>query len=633
MFLKNKKNKKTVLLVGLAIFAIVFLKASHVLAQAETLAMEGDLPDLTNAFKGLTGVGSVTGRVIVAGVSKLLYGIFYFVSLFLGLAIWLLGVMTSHEVYENILFSPVAINAINIGWQLVRDFFNLFFILILIFVAISTILGVDKFSDKKIVLRVILAALLVNFSKPITVFVFDISNLAMNFFINNLSSAKVNMAEALAHKSKFANLMGMNIQSSIGYIAGILIAIIFVFVLALILFILAAALVYRMVAIWVLIILSPIAFFSLALPGGALSSANRDWWGKVTKWAFFGPVLLFFLWLALIIIGTVNEAIVINGSSLNFEIVGSGDGSGAIATSVISVVLRIIIPYLVAIYFLSYGYDLSRKMAQGAGKSVGGVMEKGEGFIRKWGKRAAFTTGVAATGGVGYYGGKAAKNLATDYISAKKEKWAEGEGIFGPVGKRFSKETRDKNREERKVKWAGKEEGAYRSKALEQLKKYETEGVDSGSIMEVIQGKDIPKARAMALYAAKNGQLDSIEKYEAALGVVKGDQVLQERFLSDVKKKNIYSVIQSEIAKRKVENPDLTQEEIQNIFNENLRNMKISDLNNQDVNLHQSPEFKAFVERNWKDKRQLRDIAARNLGAEKFRIWTEKGFFDQGPTS
>ncbi len=124
-----------------------------------------------------------------------MYGIFYLVSLFLGLGIWLLGVMTSSEVYEKVLFSPVAINAINIGWQLVRDFINLFFVLILIFIAISTTLGVGRFSDKKIVFRVILAALLVNFSKPITVFIFDISNLAMNFFINNLSSAKINMAE------------------------------------------------------------------------------------------------------------------------------------------------------------------------------------------------------------------------------------------------------------------------------------------------------------------------------------------------------------------------------------------------------------------------------------------------------
>lgn len=638
MFFKNQKTKKILILFLLFFLGVFFIGTVGVndtwgAGTPEEAGMDSGI-SLSAALKGLKDFGAKTvgtvGGWFLSGVSWLMYGIFYLVSLFLGLAIWLLGVMTSSEVYEKVLFSPVAINAINIGWQLVRDFINLFFVLILIFIAISTTLGVGRFSDKRIVFRVILAALLVNFSKPIAVFIFDISNLAMNFFINNLSSAKINMAEALAHKSKISTLLNMSINDKVAYIVGISFAIIFVFVLALIIFILAASLVYRMVAIWVLIILSPIAFFGLALPGGVIGSATQNWFRKVTNWAFFGPVLLFFLWLALVVIGAVNEAVVINSSTLNFEVTGSASSSiEGTARNIISELIEIIIPYLVTIYFLSYGYDLSRQMAQSAGKSISGLMARGEDFARRWGKRAALATGVAATGGVGYYAGRAAAERAADYASAKKQKWSEGEGVFGPIGKKVSKKAREEARAARKAKWSGAQDDHYRSKAIEQLKKYETEGVDDEKIMEVIQGSNTAKARAMALYAAKYGKLDDVAKYEAALRSLGNDKALIGKFMGDVKKKNIHALIQSEVEKARRENPNLTQDQIRQLYEERLRGLKISDFNNQDNNLHRDPFFKQFVQEHWRDQAVLRDQAVRNLSGEKLSIWEEQGFFNQ----
>ncbi len=173
-----------------------------------------------------------------------------------------------------------------------------------------------------------------------------------------------------------------------------------------------------------------------------------------------GPFLArfcsFFLWLALVVIGAVNEAVVINSSTLNFEVTGSASsGIEGTARGIISKLVEIIIPYLVAIYFLTYGYDLSRQMSQSAGKSISGLLAKGEDFARRWGRRAVLATGVAATGGVGYYAGKAAAERAADYASVKKQKWAEGEGVFGPIGKKLSKKSKEEARAERKAKWSG----------------------------------------------------------------------------------------------------------------------------------------------------------------------------------
>lgn len=50
---------------------------------------------------------------------------------------------------------------------------------------------------------------------------------------------------------------------------------------------------------WILIVLSPLAFLSTAVPGGG--KYWTQWWGEFTKYLIVGPVLAFFTWLSLTI--------------------------------------------------------------------------------------------------------------------------------------------------------------------------------------------------------------------------------------------------------------------------------------------------------------------------------------------
>ena len=74
---------------------------------------------------------------------------------------------------------------INIGWAVVRDFSNIFFILVLLYVAIQTILGIGH-DTKKIIVNVIIMALLINFSMFFTKVVIDSSNILALVFYNKL---------------------------------------------------------------------------------------------------------------------------------------------------------------------------------------------------------------------------------------------------------------------------------------------------------------------------------------------------------------------------------------------------------------------------------------------------------------
>jgi len=69
------------------------------------------------------------------------------------------------------------------AWGIVRDFTNLFFILIVVAIGIATALRIKSYEVKKTLPRLILVAILINFSPVICGVVIDASNIFMNFFL------------------------------------------------------------------------------------------------------------------------------------------------------------------------------------------------------------------------------------------------------------------------------------------------------------------------------------------------------------------------------------------------------------------------------------------------------------------
>ena len=123
-------------------------------------------------------------RAISWGITTVLAALKALCGLFLIICNYFLNAMLSPNLY-NFTSEPI----ITTGWVAVRDVCNLFFLLILLFIAFCTILQIEKYHAKKILLTFILMALLVNFSKPIAIFIFDGSQLLMNFFLTKISSA------------------------------------------------------------------------------------------------------------------------------------------------------------------------------------------------------------------------------------------------------------------------------------------------------------------------------------------------------------------------------------------------------------------------------------------------------------
>lgn len=77
-------------------------------------------------------------------------------------------------------------SAIQYGWEVFRNLLNLFFILILVFISISTILQVDSYGYKKMLGKLVIAAILINFSMFFTKVIIDASNITALVFYKQI---------------------------------------------------------------------------------------------------------------------------------------------------------------------------------------------------------------------------------------------------------------------------------------------------------------------------------------------------------------------------------------------------------------------------------------------------------------
>ena len=344
----TSKNILFLLFFVIVVSTMFFSFSKLCLAQGTDLDPQVNTP-LSNIEKRVwEKVANFLGTAFFAPIIAVLWIIASFCYLFVNIAAYFLESMLSPSLYN---FTGESM--ITTGWIAVRDVCNLFFLLILLFIAFCTILQIERYHAKKILLTSILMALLVNFSKPIAIFIFDGSQLLMNFFLNKLSGGGSSYATTIANTSKIAKTIWSNEQLTISYGQGwlslavkYLFTIVFLFMFGTALFVMAIYLLIRIIALWLLIIVSPFAFLFNAIPD--FKKMSSDWWDALFKYSYVGPAIAFFLWLSTFLLD----------SSL-FKTLEAQRSSNA--DPVFAFVVVSIVPYFVVLVFLYAGLIISQK--------------------------------------------------------------------------------------------------------------------------------------------------------------------------------------------------------------------------------------------------------------------------------
>jgi hypothetical protein len=251
-------------------------------------------------------MGNVAEATLFSLVAWILYLPIYFfgflvTSILIPLMIWIAS-------YNGFLTQE----GVNIGWQTVRDLANMFIIVGILIIAFGTLFRVENYSYKKLLPKLVIAAILINFSKFIMGFLIDISQVIMLTFVHAFDDIAggnliygIGLTKILSLSANTSGVAGI-IASGAGLelLVSLILGVIVLVVTAAVLLVITAYLVARVIMLWLAIVLSPLLFAITLIPSGQKFASQI--WNMVSKYLITGPLLAFFLWLSFTIISNVQ---------------------------------------------------------------------------------------------------------------------------------------------------------------------------------------------------------------------------------------------------------------------------------------------------------------------------------------
>lgn len=291
------------------------------------------LPERASAgFLGFLGgiFGSIAnGAVELLGTLIVwlivLWGVSHILSKIVGqVFLFLINMLIGVSQYNSFLGSTL----VTVGWAVTRDLANLFLVIALLVIAFATILDIQKFQAQKLLAGFLKAAILVNFSKMICGLLIDAAQVVMMTFVSGFSDTaagnfikmfRVNewlqlavtgggtataadvkaldpgIVEKIA--GDFFTSITTNVFTTIVGFLGILAVLSMVIVL-----------VVRIITLWFLIMVSPLAFVAGVMPISMISKYNSEWWSAFQKQLIVGPVIAFILWVSLASVAMSDQA-------------------------------------------------------------------------------------------------------------------------------------------------------------------------------------------------------------------------------------------------------------------------------------------------------------------------------------
>jgi len=363
-----------------------------------------------------TTAGLPTGINIDACVASFLY---YAVVLPASAILWFAGQILDITVAIALNGTILKADFITTGWGICRDVANLFFIFILLYIAIATILQLSSYGMKNLLAKLIIIALLVNFSLVITKVIIDASNILALEFYGKLKNSSGNIDLPILGKVEVKGISGIFMssfspekllgtkmfdiwadekgagQSTIALIVLFLSAAILILIATFILFAGAVLFVIRIALLALLMILAPLAFLFMVLP--KTQQYASQWWDKLFNQAFFAPAFLFLFYLVANMIS--SDFLKQIGESIGQITQGQSGMTGFLAA-----IEAVILPFIVIAIFMIACLIVAQKLgAVGASTVLGwgkDLKKAGQGYAGRVSKRYAGRTMAAVEKGL-----------------------------------------------------------------------------------------------------------------------------------------------------------------------------------------------------------------------------------------
>lgn len=411
------------LLVLVVVFLIVPNLVSAQLVPNPTAAVslaKGVVSKLTPNFMADVAQGFITKSVfLITWLASLIAGVV------ISIETWFLQIILDISLNGGLVNSA----PVRIGFPIVLGFANLFFVGGLIVIAIATIIRQEEYGMKKVLWKLVVMAVLVNFGLVICGTLLSISDQTAKFFLqsisrgNNGASGTDDIGAFASHLVDAFNPRAVILKSSdtirdpqvaakdLGFVAesgdtlgnavrpiiSVLSTLGSFVIIIITLGTLIAMLLWRYIRLGMALIVLPLAWAAWIFP--TYHEHYKKWWTKFTQWTIFPPAVLFFLWLGLKISEVMRQQ---SGEFVAFNRSSSTDPLflflGKLFTPIISETLKSFILFGIMMGGMVAAQELGVKFADAGYKAIEGAGGWAQGKAMNYGKRSARRTYQAAGG-------------------------------------------------------------------------------------------------------------------------------------------------------------------------------------------------------------------------------------------
>ena len=275
---------------------------------------------------------------------------------------------------------------VELGLGITKQFVSLGIVTVLIVVALLITLNIKAYDGKKILVKLIIVSLLVNFAPVLVGLMVDATNIVMAYFsagitegINEIISSSewgiFKIAKEISQADDFSMAAGVLARGVV--LVNFNLLQFFIFCIIWVMFL------ARHIAIWILVILSPIAFVAMILP--QTEKIWKLWWQQLVQWSIIGIPIVFFIYLAAATFAEINSVFENKLSSFTQEPVEYGW---------LDQVIPFVIVYALILVGFAVGLKSSAIGSEIVGKAFGFAKGKTYGAMR-W---AGITAPKRATG-------------------------------------------------------------------------------------------------------------------------------------------------------------------------------------------------------------------------------------------
>ncbi|MFA4937282.1 MAG: hypothetical protein WC575_03280 [Patescibacteria group bacterium] len=354
------------------------------------------------------------------------------------MTVTLIGILISVAQYNKFIEATAVVK----GWVMVRDVVNMFFIIMILLIAFGTVFRWENYHYKKMLGKLLIAAVLVNFSRGIVGFMIDFAQVIMLTFVYAFKDAAAGNFVQGFHLDKMFQFAQNTLSPEEArtleaddstFLVASLLALISIFITMVVVGVFLIVLIIRIVVLWFLVITSPIAF-SLNIFTGDLKKYADQWWSYFGKYVTTGPILAFFLWLSLYVMQ-------ITGGNMKEEFTQVKDSSGSLADVPGAAITgigssEILLSFIVNIGLLVGALIMTQQAGVAGGKLAGAAVD----YMRKAGGAIAKAP-FKAISKAGKVVGKWGLERADDFQARMQQRFIKSELgqkiVKSGVGERF----------------------------------------------------------------------------------------------------------------------------------------------------------------------------------------------------